>query len=509
MNRLIFFGRSLRRPSLSSERVSLLFYSTETLISSFSPLPSRDSLYNRISPIGDPTISIVPTLEGWIEEGKTVQKRELQSMIKQFRGYKRYAHALEISEWMTNRRYFSLAPGDTAIRLDLIYKVRGLEHAENYFNNIPKRSKTFETYGALLNCYVKAKSIEKVETLFQEMKELGFVRTLAYNSLLNLYFQMGEHGKLDHIMEEMQEMEEKGIQHDIFTFRIRMSAYVADSNIEGMENMLKMMEDNPRIVMDWDAYSVAANGYIKAGLLDKALAMLKKSEALVTTPKDLGAYDFLLTMYASVGEREDLYRIWNLRRRSSKKVSNESYISMISSLGRVDDIEGAEKIVEEWESNCFCYDFRVPNRLIAAYCKRGLFEKAESFISKAIERGQTPYPSTWECMATGYMVDNQISKAVEMMMKALSANRSGWKPNLVLLSACLEFFEVRGDVEGAEDFIRLLRLKTPLTRDVYHRLLRTYLTAGKPVSDVVNRMKGDGLDANEETQEILKTRCDT
>lgn len=177
---------------------------------------------------------------------------------------------------------------------------------------------------------------------------------------------------------------------------------------------------------------------------------------------------------------------------------------MIFSLNKLDDIEGAEKIMDEWESTCFCYDFRVPNVLIAAYCKKGLFHKAESFTGKAIERGRTPYPSAWECMATGYVVDNQISKGVEMMKAALSANQTGWKPNTAILAACLEFFIKQGDVEGLEDFIRLLRLRIPLTRDVYHRLLRTHLVAGKPVSDVLNRMKEDGVDADEETEEILR-----
>eukprot|EP00268_Persea_americana_P051449 TRINITY_DN5685_c0_g1_i1.p1 TRINITY_DN5685_c0_g1~~TRINITY_DN5685_c0_g1_i1.p1 ORF type:complete len:425 (+),score=76.54 TRINITY_DN5685_c0_g1_i1:373-1647(+) len=405
-----------------------------------------------------------------------------------------------MAEWMTCKRYFDLTPGDNAVRLDLISKVHGLEQAEKFFNNIPKRTKTIKTYSALLNCYVQKKSVEKVETLLKTMRALGFLNSFTYNVLLNFYYQMGQYEKLDLVMEEMKEM---GIPFDIFTFRARMSAYVAASDINGMESILKRMEDDPKIVLAWDAYSAAANGYIKAGLADKAVVMLKKSEAL-TTQHNWVARNFLLTMYARIGRKDDVYRIWNLLNSSSKNITNASYLSMIISLTKLDDIEGAEKIMEEWESTCFCYDFRVPNQLIAAYCKKGLFHKAESFISKAIERGRTPYPSTWECMATGYVVDNQISKGVEMMKAALSANRTGWKPNTAILAACLEFFEKQGDVEGLGDFVRLLRLRIPLTRDVYHRLLRTHLVAGKPVSDVLNRMKEDGVDADEETEEILR-----
>ncbi|KAJ8624298.1 hypothetical protein MRB53_032828 [Persea americana] len=83
MNLLIFSKRYW-----SSARV--LYYSTQTL--AFKP---RDSLYSRISPIGDPTVSIVPVLDGWIEDGNTVEKKELQLLVKQLRRYKRYKHALQ------------------------------------------------------------------------------------------------------------------------------------------------------------------------------------------------------------------------------------------------------------------------------------------------------------------------------------------------------------------------------------------------------------------------------
>lgn len=95
MNLVIFSKRYL----WSSARV--LYYSTQTL--AFKP---RDSLYRRISPIGDPTVSIIPVLDGWIEDGNTVEKKELQVMIKQLRGYKRYKHALQVSLCISNSMWF-------------------------------------------------------------------------------------------------------------------------------------------------------------------------------------------------------------------------------------------------------------------------------------------------------------------------------------------------------------------------------------------------------------------
>ncbi|PQM33570.1 pentatricopeptide repeat-containing protein [Prunus yedoensis var. nudiflora] len=95
------------------------------------------------------------------------------------------------------------------------------------------------------------------------------------------------------------------------------------------------------------------------------------------------------------------------------------YGCMISSLAKLDDIEGAEKIFEEWESHCTgYYDFRVLNRLLVAYCKKGLFDKAESAVKKAVE-GRIPYASTWNVLAIGYTERQGDVEGIEEIISLL------------------------------------------------------------------------------------------
>ncbi|XP_010272479.1 PREDICTED: pentatricopeptide repeat-containing protein At2g20710, mitochondrial-like isoform X1 [Nelumbo nucifera] len=494
--KLVSTSRILHR---QSSRFRDLFFSTETLTS-----PSPDSLYERIAVTGDPKISVVPVLEKWVDEGRSVNKVELNLLIRKLKFLRKFKHALEISQWMTNRRYFELSPSDAAMRLDLISKVHGLEHAEKYFASISNKLKALKTYGALLNCYVREKSVEKAEALVQNMKSMGFATTsFPYNMLIILYFQTGQHEKIDILM---QEMKEKGILHDQFTLNNQLSAFASASNVRGMEETLNQMEKDPYITIDWNTYAIIANGYIKAGLFDNALAMLKKMERIIITQRSTTVgLDYLLSLYSSMGRKDELYRVWNLYKLSGKR--NSSYCCMITSLAKLDDIKGAEMIFKEWESNCAFYDFRVLNRLLVAYCKNGLFDKAELVLQKAVV-GRTPYASTWNILAMGYVENKQMSKAVEMLKKAMLVAREGWRPNLATLVACLDYLEEKRDVEGVEDLVRLFRATGPLSRDLYHRLLRIYLAAGKPSSSILDQMKVDGLPINEETQTILKTGQD-
>lgn len=68
----------------------------QKLLGHFFSSNARDSLYRRISPLGDPNVSVVPVLDQWVQEGRPVQKVELQNIIKELVIYKRFKHALEV-----------------------------------------------------------------------------------------------------------------------------------------------------------------------------------------------------------------------------------------------------------------------------------------------------------------------------------------------------------------------------------------------------------------------------
>ena len=353
---------------------------------------------------------------------------------------------------MTDCRYLPLTPSDVAIRLDLISMVHGQEQAESYFNNIPKVLKNHSAYGALLSSYVREKSVEKAEATMQKMREMGFVTSsFPYNMLINLYSQTENYDKIEPLI---QEMERKSIPCDKFTVRNLMAAYVAASDICAVEKLLNRMDEDLHISVDWNTYSVAANGYLKVGLIDKALEMIKKIENNTQISERPTAFKHLLSLYGRTGHKEELYRVWNLYKPTFEHT--QAYSCMIASLRKLDDIEGAEKIFQEWESKCTVYDFRILNRLLSAYCEKRVFDKAESLVSKAIE-GRTAYPTTWSILAEGYMEDKQMPKAVEMLKKAISAGRKGWKPNPIILEACMEYLEGQGESEEIEEIVKLCK----------------------------------------------------
>ncbi|KAK9921563.1 hypothetical protein M0R45_030068 [Rubus argutus] len=431
---------------------------------------SLNRLYGRISRIADPKAPIHLILDQWIEGGGTVDKVGLVTIVKELKHFNRLNHALQVSMWMSDKRYFELSPSDVAVRLDLIAKVHGLEQAESYFNNIPKPLKVLGVYLALLNCYADAKLVEKAEATMQKIRDLGLARTsLAYNNLLNLYQQTRNRDKLDALVNEM---EAKGIRCDKFTYGIRLGAYAASSDFEAVDKILAKWESHPEGHLDWISYAVVANAYIKGGNEDKALAMLKKCEELIpSAERQREAYEYLMPQYAALGKKDNVMRLWELYKERMLCVYNRGYKITITSLLKIGDIEGAEKIFEEWESEHSSYGIRIPNHLIAAYARNGLLDKAVAIIDRVILKGVKPDVKSWCCLARVHLAHDQAEKAVEFSRNALLAARPGWKTDKDVWVACLNHLIKKPDLEGAKEYIKLLRDKNIITANKQERLL--------------------------------------
>ncbi|XP_010467774.1 PREDICTED: pentatricopeptide repeat-containing protein At2g20710, mitochondrial isoform X3 [Camelina sativa] len=452
--------RLVVRPKPNYVLRSFLFHSGgKTTPSALDPY---DTLQRRVARAGDPSASIVRVLDGWLDQGNLVKTSELHSIIKMLRKFSRFSHALQISDWMSEHRVHEISEGDVAIRLDLIAKVGGLVEADKFFETIPVERRSYHLYGALLNCYASNKALHKAQQVFQEMKDLGFLKgCLPYNVMLNLYVRTGKYAMVEKLL---LEMEDSTVKPDIFTVNTRLHAYSVVSDVHGMEKFLMRCEADPGLHLDWRTYADVANGYLKAGLTDKALDMLRKSEQLMNPHKRKHAYEVLMSFYGAAGKKQEVYRLWSLYKELDG-FYNTGYISVISALLKMDDIDEAERIIGEWEAGHSLFDIRIPHLLITGYCKKGMLEKAEEVAQMLVHKWRVEDTSTWERLALGYKMAGEMDKAVEKWKRAIEVSQPGWRPHQVVLMSCVDYLEGQRDMESLRNILRLLSERGHISYD--------------------------------------------
>ncbi|GFZ07517.1 tetratricopeptide repeat (TPR)-like superfamily protein [Actinidia rufa] len=351
-----------------------------------------------------------------------------------------------ISEWMSRKGLCPFSPGDRAVQLDVIGRVHGLNAAESYFYKLNEQERIDKIYGALLNCYVREGLVDKSISHMQKMKDMGFASSsLSYNNLMSLYTRNGQFEKIPDVLSEMKK---NGVCPDSVSYKICMNSYGARSGLNNLEKLLTEMESQPHIALDWTTYTTVANIYVKAGLKENALIFLKKSEEKLQ--KNALGYNYLISLY--------------------------------SRLGNKDELEEAKALLEEWESNCYFYDFRVPNILLIGYCQKGLIKKAEELLRGTIKKGKTPIPNSWAIIAAAYLEKENMEKAFKCMKNALAvkAENPGWRPKPSVVSSILNWLRDKGEVE-LEAFVSSLRTVIAINTEMYQALIEASISGDKNV----------------------------
>ncbi|KAK9984174.1 hypothetical protein SO802_033699 [Lithocarpus litseifolius] len=458
----------------------------------------RDTLGRRLMSLVYAKRSAVIAIRKWKEEGHTVRKYDLNRIVRQLRKLRRYKHALEICEWMTLQQDIRLQTGDYAVHLDLIAKVRGVNSAEKFFEDLPDKMTGHLACSALLHVYVQNKLSAKAEALMEKMSECGFLKnSLPYNHMLSLYISNGQLEKVPGVIHELK----KNTLPNVITYNLWLTACASQNDVDTAEKVfLELKKEN--IVPDWVTYSALTNLYIKKALPEKASYTLKQMEKNAFR-KNRAAYSSVLSLHTNMGDKHEVHRIWKKMTSLYRKMSDAEYTCMLSSLVKLGEYEEAESLYREWETVSGTGDARVSNILLAAYINRNQMEMAEKFYNQMVEKGITPSYTTWELLTWGYLNQKQMEKVLDYFTKAVGSVKK-WNPDERLVREVFKKYEEQGNVEGAEKVLVILRKAGHLSTEVYNSLLRTYAKAGKMPLIVAERMEKDKVQLNEETHELVK-----
>lgn len=379
---------------------------------------------------------------------------------------------MQIMEWMELRR-INYSYVDSAVYLDLISLTKGVVAAENYFNGLPPRAKNKFTYGALMNCYCRDLMADKALALFEKMDELNYLSNLAFNNLMSLYMRLGEPENVPPLIDDLKQ---RKIPMAAFTYHVWMNSYASLNDIEGVERVYEEMRKEDKDKINWQTYSNLAAIYVKAKHFEKAEEKLKMVEKEVK-PQQRDAYHCLLSLYAGTSDLGEVYRVWNSLK-SVSPVTNMSYLTMLQTLRRLNDIEGLTKCFKEWESSCTTYDLRLVKSVISAYLSQGMCKEAELVFKNAIKRRQSkgPFYRIREVFILYFLENRKVDLAVCHLEASLSEVKDdGWSPSPEVISAFLKYYEEE-KVDGVEKLRNIF--KTYNIDD--SSLLRTYKNADKP-----------------------------
>ncbi|XP_074316018.1 pentatricopeptide repeat-containing protein At4g01990, mitochondrial-like [Silene latifolia] len=459
---------------------------------------NKVELCRKLSEVGSTGQKVTDVLHNLTANGFKLDYADLVFCLKRLRKYHRYNHCLEILEWMEKG---SVNFRDHALRLNLIFNLKGIDEAESYFFALPPEAKKPFIYGTMLNCYCINKMPVKALALFRKMEEMNCVSSsLIFDNLMSLYMKVGQPEKVHPLV---QEMKQRNIPLSNVSYYILLQSCGQLKDLAGLEQVMEEVERHSFLKNDWKIYSTLATAYINLGQTEKAVSTLRNLEGFLdySYSFDRTAYHHLISLFARTGNKDSVFQAWGKLKSRFIGCHNKSYLIMLQTLSKLDDIEGLKMVLAEWESRYKSYDIRLPNVVIHAYLMHGMLEAAELLFKDTISRnvGQNLwYPHI--CFMDYYLERKQFDSAL-MHMEAAYSN--GWKLCSDKLGSLFEHFVQKQDTCGAEKLCNMLKNVQALDSKSYLWLLQTYVAAGKEISGLRQRMEEDGINISFEHEELL------
>lgn len=437
--------------------------------------------------IETPRQSTAAALNKWVNEGKPLGRTEISLAVLNLRKIRHYAKALQLYEWMEANKHLEFNIRDYVSYFDLIVKVQGILKAEQHINKIPESFRTEPIYRTILANCAATGNIKKAEEIFEKIKGLDSpLTTFSCNQLLLLY-KKADRRKVAGVLKVM---EEKNVKPSSLTYRLLIDMKGRSHDICGMENLVDMMKSEG-IEPDIGTKSVLARHYIHAGQMEKAESILKEIECEdVNEHRD--AFKELLTLYAALGKKNDVERIWKFCESNNPRASEG--LACINAWGKLGKVENAEKVFESMGKTRNKLSPRYYNDMIKLYANHKLLAKGKKMAEEMAEEWRIG-PSTWDALVKLYVECGEVEKADSLLQKAVE--RKQLKPLYSSYMLVLEHYARRGDIHNAEKIFQNIRQNGYTGRmGMYYTLLKAYQTARTPVYGFRERLKADNMYPN-------------
>uniref|UniRef100_A0A453N6B0 Pentacotripeptide-repeat region of PRORP domain-containing protein n=1 Tax=Aegilops tauschii subsp. strangulata TaxID=200361 RepID=A0A453N6B0_AEGTS len=132
-----------------------------------------------------------------------------------------------------------------------------------------------------------------------------------------------------------------------------------------------------------ETYSCLLNCYGEHGMACKGLELYEKMKVMDIVPNTL-LYNSLMTLYQKAGQPEKIPSTFEEMRESGISANNFTYFTLIESYITMNDLEAAEKVLEELEKVAPVH-WSLYTLMANSYIKLELFGKSEVALKKAEE----------------------------------------------------------------------------------------------------------------------------
>merc|ERR1719299_340380 len=321
---------------------------------------------------------------------------------------------------------------------------------------------TAPTYGSMIKAYGRAKDIERVRELWNEMRRrhvtptsitLGcmvdalvcnglpeeafelvreirdesefadILNTVIYSTLLKGFAQARQPGRVQDVFDEMKAM---GIACNTVSYNTMLDANARTGKMDRADELFREMVASG-ISPDVITYSTLVKGHCQSGDIDQGFQVLKEMIASGTHEPDEILYNSLLDGCAKQHRVDDALKLLEDMHKHNVRPSNFTLSILVKLLGRSRRLNQAFTMVEE---TCKRFDLQANIHvytclIFACFQNRQMPRALQLHDSMITEAGVEPDERTYAVLARGCLGAGSIDKAANVVRAAYRLNPQG------------------------------------------------------------------------------------
>merc|ERR1719327_894515 len=321
---------------------------------------------------------------------------------------------------------------------------------------------TAPTYGSMIKAYGRARDIERVRELWNEMRRrnvtptsitlgcmidalvsnglpdeaFGLVReirdeseyadvlnTVIYSTLLKGFAQARQPGRVQEVFDEMKEM---GIACNTVSYNTMLDANARTGKMDRADELFREMQASG-VSPDVITYSTLVKGYCQAGDIDRGYQVLNEMVASGVHEPDEILYNSLLDGCAKQHRVDDALKLVEDMHKHHVRPSNFTLSILVKLLGRSRRLNQAFTMVEE---TCKRFDLQANIHvytclIFACFQNRQMPRALQLHDSMITEAGIEPDERTYAVLARGCLGAGSIEKAANVVRAAYRLNPQG------------------------------------------------------------------------------------
>lgn len=285
-------------------------------------------------------------------------------------------------------------------------KNKDLPSATATFNRLKKNGVVMrpQVYNCFLDACVQCNDIEASLLLFEEMKQLGFVDVVSYNTLLKGYLAAG---RMSDARELVQEMSCRGLSANKVTYNELLNAKVANRDRVGM----------------WRIVDEMLTAGLKANLI--TCSILLKS----------------LTQHSA---ESDLARVLKLINSVEEPIDEVLFSSIIEACIRIKKLETLSDFIEHYKTKGLFKNISAPvyGAMIKAFGEAGHLHQVRELWAQLQGHNVKPTAITIGCVVEALVINKQGEEAWQLVQDQLQYPDRKSMINTVVYSTVLKGFAV-------------------------------------------------------------------